>query len=201
MTWFKPIMLYGNCCTVEPLSYDHLDGLIEAVKDGELWNLWYTHIPEPHKMADEIARRLDLQEKQKILPFVTIDSVTGKVAGMTAYLNIDPINCRLEIGGTWNRKSVQRTGINTESKLLLLTHAFESMNCNAVEFRTHFHNHQSRRGIERIGAKFDGILRNHMIMPDKTLRDTCVYSIIANEWPTVKKHLHWLMNKPREVCV
>jgi RimJ/RimL family protein N-acetyltransferase len=111
-------------------------------------------------------------------------------------LNADPINHRLEIGATWYRKSVQRTELNTRCKLLLLTHAFEALNCIAVEFRTHFFNQQSRRGIERLGAKLDGILRNHQIASNGTLRDTCVYSIIASEWPTVRAHLAWELSKP-----
>jgi RimJ/RimL family protein N-acetyltransferase len=116
---------------------------------------------------------------------------------MTTYMNIDAKNRRVEIGSTWYRKAVQRSALNTECKLMLLTHAFESLNCIAVEFRTHFFNHQSRRGIERLGAKLDGVLRQHQVMPDGSLRDTCVYSIIASEWPTVKQHLNFQLTKPR----
>ena len=116
---------------------------------------------------------------------------------MTNYLNIDAANRRLEIGGTWYRESAQRTGINTECKYLMLVHAFEELGCNAVEFRTHYINRRSRDAIERLGAKFDGVLRAHMIMPNGTLRDTAVYSIIAPEWPTIKAHLIWHMEKPR----
>jgi RimJ/RimL family protein N-acetyltransferase len=146
-------------------------------------------------MRAEIERRLDLQRQGSMLPFTVIQNETGKAAGMTTYMNVDAPNRRVEIGSTWYRASVQRTAINTECKLLLLTHAFESMNCIAVELRTHFLNHRSRRAIERLGAKLDGILRNHQIAANGTLRDTCVYSIIAGEWPVAKTHLTWLLQK------
>ena len=186
------IRLQGSYCTIVPLSYEHHDDLVDAVNDGELWRLWYTFVPEPHKMRDNITTRLNLQAEGTMLPFTVIDNHSGKPVGMTTYLNIDKINQRVEIGGTWYRQGAQRTGLNTECKRLLLAHAFETMNCIAVEFRTHAFNQQSRRGIERLGAKLDGILRNHMVMPNGTLRDTYVYSIIASEWPTVKSHLEFL---------
>ena len=148
-------------------------------------------------MQSEIERRLGLQAAGSMLPF-TVKDADGKVAGMTTYMNIDAVNRRLEIGSTWYRKSVQRTALNTECKLLLLRHAFENLGCIAVEFRTHFLNRQSRGAIERLGAKLDGVLRSHMILPNGTLRDTAVYSIIAGEWPTVKANLNWLLEKPRE---
>jgi N-acetyltransferase len=195
MNWLKPLILSGNRCTLAPLAQDHLTELSKAVKDGKLWELWYTLIPKPENMQREVERRLQLQESGNMLPFTIIDNPTNLPIGMTTYLNIDEKNRRLEIGGTWLRKSKQRMGINTEAKYLLLTHAFEKLNCNAVEFRTHYCNQQSRRSIERLGAKLDGILRHHMIMPDGTLRDTCVYSIIAAEWPTVKSHLKWSSQK------
>jgi RimJ/RimL family protein N-acetyltransferase len=128
-----------------------------------------------------------------MLPFAVIDKVTGRTAGMTTYMNIDAVNRRVEIGSTWYRKSVQRTPLNTECKLLLMTHAFESLNCIAVELRTHFFNTQSRRAIERLGAKLDGVLRSHQILPNGSLRDSCVYSVIASEWPTVKANLSWCL--------
>jgi len=197
MSWLMPITLIGDTITLVPLSNNYYNGLVEAVKDGELWKLWYTLIPEPHKMQEEIDRRLDCAANGAMLPFVVIENSTNKVLGMTTFLNLDQANQRLEIGGTWYRNSAQRTGVNTSVKLLLLMYAFESLNCVAVEFRTHFFNQRSRLAIERIGAKLDGILRNHMVMPNGTLRDTCVYSILATEWPAVKTHLRWLMNKPR----
>ena len=171
------------------------------MKDGELWRLWYTTIPEPEKMAAEIDRRLGLQAEGSMLPFAVIDSATGKAVGMTTYMNVDAANRRVEIGSTWYRKSVQRTDLNTHCKLMLLTHAFETLDCIAVEFRTQFFNHQSRRGIERLGAKLDGILRSHQLQPNGTLRDTCVYSIIASEWPTVKAHLTYQLCRPRWTTV
>ena len=197
MTWPPPITLRASRATLEPLAQRHHADLVEAVKDGELWRLWYTTVPEPEKMGAEIDRRLALQSKGSMLPFTVIDNTTSKAVGMTTYMNIDAAHRRLEIGSTWYRRSVQRTDLNTQCKVLLLGHAFETLNCIAVEFRTHFFNHQSRRGIERLGAKLDGILRNHQLASNGTLRDTCVYSIIAPEWPTVKAHLTYQLTRPR----
>ncbi len=198
MSWLEPVTLNGASARLEPLEQRHCGDLTDAVKDGELWRLWYTSIPAPEKMEAEITRRRDLQAAGSMLPFAVIDLASGKAVGMTTYMNVDAVNKRVEIGSTWYRRSVQRTPINTQCKLLLLTHAFESLDCIAVEFRTHFFNHASRRGIERLGAKLDGILRSHQRASDGTLRDTCVYSIIASEWPTVKSHLNWQLSKPRE---
>src|SRR6266446_1825202 len=197
MPWLEPVSLRGADARLEPLSHDQRDGLTEAVKDGELWKLWYTSVPSPDGMAKEIDRRLGLQAAGSMLPFTVFDA-DGKIAGMTTYMNVDAANRRVEIGSTWYAKRVQRSAVNTQCKLLLLTHAFEKLDCIAVEFRTHFFNHQSRRGIERLGAKLDGILRSHQIASNGTLRDTVVYSIIASEWPTVKAHLDYQLNeKPR----
>jgi RimJ/RimL family protein N-acetyltransferase len=194
MSWLEPVTLRGAHARLEPLSQDHCDGLVEAVKDGELWKLWYTFIPRAEDMAKEIERRLSLQRAGSMLPFTVFDA-DGKIAGMTTYMNVDTQNRRVEIGSTWYARRVQRSALNTQCKLLLLTHAFEWLDCIAVEFRTHFFNHQSRRGIERLGAKQDGILRNHQIAPNGTLRDTVVYSIIAAEWRTVKAHLNYQLNE------
>jgi RimJ/RimL family protein N-acetyltransferase len=196
MSWPDPITLRDTHVILEPLSPAHHDDLVESVKDGEFWKLWYTVIVEPEKMRAEIDRRLDLQSKGELLPFAVRDIRTAKVVGMTNYMNIEAAHRRVEIGGTWYRKSVQRTPLNTECKLLLLTHAFETLDCICVELRTHFFNHQSRKAIERLGAKLDGILRNNQIATNGTLRDTCVYSIIAGEWPTVKAHLTWKLTAP-----
>jgi RimJ/RimL family protein N-acetyltransferase len=193
---FEPVLLSGNRVSLVPLAAEHLDGLISAVRDGELWNLWYTSAPEPENVAAEIARRLTMQESGSMIPFTVLDAA-GSIVGMTTYMNIDHANQRVEIGSTWYAKSAQRTGLNTEAKLLLLTHAFETLNCIAVEFRTHIMNQRSRRAIERLGAKLDGILRNHSYARNGTLRDTVVYSIIASEWPSVKAHLAGLMAKQR----
>jgi RimJ/RimL family protein N-acetyltransferase len=197
MPWLEPVTLRGPHAQLKPLSQDHCEGLTEAVKDGELWNLWYTAVPRPEDMPKEIDRRLGLQQAGTMLPFTVFDA-DGKIAGMTTYMNVDAANRRVEIGSTWYAKRVQRSALNTQCKLLLLTHAFEKLDCIAVEFRTHFFNHQSRRGIERLGAKQDGILRSHVIAPNGTPRDTVVFSIIAAEWPTVKAHLSYQLNeKPR----
>jgi RimJ/RimL family protein N-acetyltransferase len=198
MTWLEPVTLRGARITLAPLETRHEPDLCEAVRDGELWNLWYTSIPHPEHMRREIDRRLGLQASGSMLPFVVIDNAGGRVVGMTTYMNVDAANRRVEIGSTWYRRSVQRTEINTQAKWLLLKHAFDQLACIAVEFRTHFFNQQSRRGIERLGAKLDGILRSHQIAANGTLRDTCVYSIVASEWPTVRAHLEWQMARPRQ---
>jgi RimJ/RimL family protein N-acetyltransferase len=197
MPWLEPVTLSGPHAQLKPLSHDHIAGLTEAVKDGELWKLWYTSIPRPEDMGKEIDRRLALQAAGSMLPFTVFDA-DGKIAGMSTYMNVDAANRRVEIGSTWYARGVQRSALNTQCKLLLLTHAFEKLDCIAVEFRTHFFNHQSRSGIERLGAKLDGILRSHQIAANGTLRDTVVYSIVAAEWPTVKAHLTYQLNeKPR----
>jgi len=188
----QDVTLLGAHASLVPLRATHHDELVEAVRDGELWRLWYTAIPTPEAMASEIERRLGLQRAGSMLPFAVLDA-SGKAVGMTTFMNIDANNHRVEIGSTWYRAAVQRTALNSQCKLLLLTHAFEALNCIAVEFRTHWFNHASRRGIERLGAKLDGVLRCHQINPHPdakgTLRDTCVYSIVAAEWPTVRAHL------------
>lgn len=188
MTWPDPVTLRGRHATLEPLQRAHHDGMVEAVRDGELWKLWYTRVPAPDEMRREIDRRLELQERGSMLPFAVRDA-DGTVVGMTTYMNIDAGNKRVEIGSTWYARRVQRTRLNTECKIMLLGHAFETLGCIAVEFRTSFFNTQSRRAIERLGAKLDGILRNHQRYSDGTLRDTCSYSILDTEWPTVKAHL------------
>jgi len=197
MAFAEPLSLRGQHATLEPLGLQHADGAIEAVRDGRLWELWYTAIPSPETVHAEIRRRLDLQSTGSMLPFA-VRTPDGRFAGMTTYMNIDAANRRVEIGSTWYRKSVQRSALNTECKLMLLTHAFEQLGCIAVEFRTHFFNHQSRRGIERLGAKLDGVLRSHQVAPNGSLRDTAVYSIIAGEWPTVRAHLQFQRVKPRD---
>jgi N-acetyltransferase len=197
MPFLEPVTLQGEHARLEPLAHGHRDGLVEAVTDGELWKLWYTFIPKPEDMTKEIDRRLGLFAAGSMLPFTVFDA-DGKIAGMTTYMNVDATNRRVEIGSTWYAKRVQRSALNTQCKRLLLAHAFETLNCIAVEFRTHFFNHQSRRAIERLGAKQDGILRSHQVAPNGTLRDTVVYSIIASEWPTVQAHLDFQLNdKPR----
>ena len=197
MAWLQPVTLRNPRVALEPLDHRHGADLIEAVKDGNLWELWYTHIPKPEGMAAEIDRRLGLQKAGSMLPFAVIDAGTSRAVGMTTYMNVDAVHHRVEIGSTWYRKAVQRSDLNTQCKLLLLTHAFETLACIAVEFRTHFFNQQSRKAIERLGAKLDGILRSHQVSPNGTLRDTCVYSIVASEWPAVKAHLAFQLSRPR----
>lgn len=195
MTWPQPVTLHGTHATLEPLAAAHLDGMVEAVRDGALWKLWYTSVPTPEGMAAEIERRLALQARGRMLPFAVIDA-KGACAGMTTYMNVDAVHKRVEIGSTWYAHRVQRTALNTECKLMLLRHAFETLGCIAVEFRTSFFNHPSRRAIERLGAKLDGILRSHQRHTDGSLRDTCVYSIVEAEWPAVKAHLHFQLERP-----
>ena len=196
MTFLEPLTLTGRYVTLEPLSGDHHDGLADAARDGELWRLWYTSVPSPEQMAGEIERRLALQEQGSMLPFTTrlTDPATGgpgRIIGMTTYMNIDAGTPRVEIGSTWNAASVHGTGTNPESKLLLLRHAFEAVGCPAVEFRTHWLNHQSREAIARLGAKQDGVLRSHSRTRDGLLRDTVVYSILEHEWPMVRAGLEY----------
>jgi N-acetyltransferase len=191
----EPVTLSGRHASLEPLSAAHHDDLLEAVRDGELWKLWYTSIPSAEGMRAEIERRLRLQQAGTMLPFAVRSAASGKMVGMTTFMNIDANHHRVEIGSTWYAKSAQRTPLNTECKLMLLTHAFESLGCIAVEFRTSFFNHASRRAIERLGAKQDGILRSHQRHADGSLRDTCVYSILAHEWPAVKQHLEFKLER------
>ncbi len=196
MSWPEPVVLAGAHATLRPLRTEDRDALVDACRDGELWRLWYTSVPAPDGMAAEIERRLALQAAGSMLPF-TVHDATGRVVGMTSYMHIDAASRRVEIGSTWTRAGAQRTPLNTQCKRLLLGHAFEVLDCIAVEFRTHRLNTQSRRAIERLGAQLDGILRAHMRGRDGTLRDTAVYSITAAEWPTVRSHLDWQLTRPR----
>ncbi|WP_341704894.1 GNAT family protein [Ferrovibrio sp.] len=196
MPWPDPVTLQDDHVALVPLTPAHAADLVAAVQDGDLWKLWYTAIPAPEKMAAEITRRLGLQQQGSMLPFAVIDAASGRAVGMTTYMNIDAANRRVEIGSTWYRKSVQRSSLNSRAKLLLLEHAFERLGCIAVEFRTHFFNRQSRQAIERLGARLDGILRNHQVAGNGTLRDTCVYSILPGEWPAVKAHLRFRIDNP-----
>lgn len=199
MKFADSVTLQGAHTSLVPLTMAHHDGLCEAVRDGELWKLWYTSIPSPESMANEIERRLGSQQLGSMNPFCVLDA-KGSPVGMTTYMNIDQENCRLEIGSTWYRQSAQRSAINTECKLMSLRYAFTNLGCIAVEFRTHFFNQQSRKGIERLGAKLDGVLRSHQMNrhPDAkdSIRDTCVYSILAAEFPTVEANLSFRLQMP-----
>jgi RimJ/RimL family protein N-acetyltransferase len=192
----EPVTLRGSHVLLEPLTSAHAAEAHAAVQEGEIWKHWYTAIPAPEQIETEVARRLDLQSKGSMLAFAVRDA-QGGFAGMTTFMNIDATHRRVEIGSTWYRTSVQRSGLNTEAKLLLLGHAFDHLRCIAVEFRTHWFNFQSRAAIARLGAKQDGVLRNHMVSPNGTLRDTVVFSIIQSEWPTVQAHLRYQLDKPR----
>ncbi len=194
--WPPEVTLRGRTASLVPLTVDHAGDLAEAAAEGDLHKLWYTSIPAPESVAIEIERRLALRAAGSMLPFAVL-TPDGRAVGMTTYMNIDAANRRVEIGSTWVRPSVQRGGLNTECKRMLLGHAFEALDCIAVEFRTHRMNQQSRRAIERLGAQFDGILRAHSVMANGTVRDTAVYSITTPEWPTIRAHLDWEMVRPR----
>ena len=196
MGWPRAVTLHGDSVVLEPLGAAHHDDLVEAVRDGELWNLWYTSVPTPEGMAAEIERRLHEQATGSMMPFALVERASGSTVGMTTYCNSDEANRRLEIGYTFYRKRVQRTRLNTEAKLLLLTHAFETLECIAVEFRTSSMNRQSQAAIERLGARLDGILRSHGHHSNGTLRDTYVYSITAAEWPAIRAGLRHQLDRP-----
>ncbi len=193
----RPVTLTGQHVQLTPLSHAQHDELVEAAVDGELWKLWYTGVPTPEGMKAEISRRLALQAAGSMVPFSVVDLRLRRIVGMTSFMNIDAISPRAEIGSTWYARAVQRTPLNTEAKRLLLAYAFNQVGCIAVELRTHVLNQQSRRAIERLGAKLDGVLRCHQRARDGTLRDTCVYSVIASEWPAVSSHLSWQLERPR----
>lgn len=193
--WPDPVTLQGIHVRLEPLGTHHAPALAEAVRAGDLSSTWYTAVPTPEGMSAEIERRMGLQAAGSMRPFAVLDA-DGVPVGMTTYLNIDARFRRVEIGATWLARRVQRTALNTEAKWLLLRHAFEVLDCIAVEFRTHRFNQQSRRAIERLGAQLDGILRHHQRTADGSLRDTCVYSITAPEWPTVNMHLRTRLDPP-----
>ncbi|MDB5796249.1 MAG: N-acetylglutamate synthase [Paucimonas sp.] len=191
MAFISPVELHGAHASLEPLCAAHHDELNAAAADGQLWKLWYTFVPTPDTMADYIDAALAMREQAGAMPFVIREKASGAVVGSTRFFNVDAANKRVEIGHTWHAARVQRTAINTECKLMLLAHAFETLECIAVEFRTHWMNQQSRAAIARLGAKQDGVLRNHQRMPDGSLRDTVVFSIIQSEWPTVRRHLQY----------
>jgi RimJ/RimL family protein N-acetyltransferase len=193
MAWVEPVVLEGRHVRLEPMAPERLDehaaALGAAVADGTLWNSRVTTIPRPEGMRAYVEKALAELAAGRSLPFVTRDRASGRIVGTTRFMNIEAAHRRLEIGTTWLAQSFQRTAVNTEAKLLMLSHAFETLRCIAVDIRTHEKNAQSRAAIERLGAKLDGILRNHMIMPDGTVRSTASYSIVDAEWPAVKASL------------
>jgi RimJ/RimL family protein N-acetyltransferase len=194
-SWFCETTLKGNLVTLAPLKREYSDELIEAAADGELWKLWYTSVPNSKTIDSYLDQAFTDQTNDRALLFVVIENASQKIIGTTRYCNADPLNKRVEIGYTWYAKSFQKTGTNTECKYLLLTHAFETLNTIAVEFRTHWHNQASRAAIARLGAKQDGVLRNHQKSPEGIYRDTVVFSIIDQEWPAVKKSLEYKMTR------
>lgn len=195
--FIEPVTLQGRHATLEPLALAHLDGIRAAAADGELWRLWYTSVPAPERTADWLAAALEMRDRQGAMPFTVRDNADAAIVGSTRYFHVDAANRRLEVGHTWYAKRAQRTAINTECKLLLLTHAFETLRCIAVEFRTHWFNQASRAAIARLGAKQDGVLRDHQLLPDGSRRDTVVFSITESEWPAAKQHLRFLLERPR----
>ncbi len=178
--------LSGCLAALEPLSLDHVEELAAAVQDGSLHELWYSRVPAPEKMRRDVERRLAQHAAGEVAPWAVRRTNDGAVVGITTFLNLRADHRRLEIGSTWLARSAQGTGLNTEIKLLQLTRAFDTLGCIAVEFRTHWHNHRSRRAIAALGAKQDGVLRNHDLWRDGTVRDVVVFSIIDREWPTVR---------------
>ncbi|GJH15369.1 GNAT family N-acetyltransferase [Caballeronia novacaledonica] len=193
--WIEPVTLEGEHVRLVPLTREHEAALTAAASDGELWKLWYTFVPSPDKTRGYIDTALDMRDRLGAHPFAVIDAKTGDVVGSTRFFNVDEANRRLEIGHTWYARRVQKTALNTEAKLLLLTHAFEKLDAIAVEFRTHFMNHASRTAIARLGAKQDGILRNHQVGRDGVMRDTVVFSIIQSEWPAVRANLNYRLDR------
>ena len=192
-----PVVLEGHGIRLEPLTEAHGDALAAAASDGRLWEFWYIAVPPPEGMKEYVTDALKGQRDGHMLPWAVRDLPTGAIVGSTRYHDIAPAIDRVEIGHTWYAKRAQRTAINTECKLMLLAHAFEKLACIAVEFRTHWFNHASREAIARLGAKQDAVLRNHQLMPDGSKRDTVVFSIIDGEWPAVKRHLKFQLERPR----
>ena len=193
----QPVTLEQAPVRLVPLSLEHEAGLKAAAADGELWTLRVTSVPEPEQTRAYIEAALAGQAAGHRLPFAVLDSASGRVLGSTSYHDIVPGIDRLEIGYTWYARSVQRSAVNTTAKLLLLTHAFETLGAQLVGWRTDNYNFASQRAIERLGAKKDGVLRHHALRRDGTVRDTVMYSLAAGEWPEVKAHLNWLLARPR----
>lgn len=187
--WLQAVVLETELAQLRPLRAEDADALVAAASDGRLWELWYTQVPDAATIEAYVADALREQQLGRALPFAVVERATGRLIGTTRYCNAEATHRRLEIGYTWYAASWQRTALNTQCKLVLLQHAFEMLGCVAVEFRTHWHNQQSRAAIARLGAKQDGVLRNHRLEPDGARRDTVVFSILDSEWPSVRKSL------------
>lgn len=197
MDTLSPVTLTGDLVELRPLDASHHDALVAAATDGELWRLPYTRVPDAAGMAAEIDRRLELRRSGQMLPFTAVRRADDSVIGMTTFCNLAPADRRAEIGYTWNARSAQRTGTNTEAKLLMLAHAFDVWGCVRVELRTDGRNLQSQAAIERLGAHRDGVLRRHTVMPDGFVRDTVVYSVLDHEWPDVRARLRGFLDTAR----
>ena len=194
----QPVTLTDGRIRLEPMSLDHVDALKAAAADGELWNLRVTSVPTPEDTRAYVERAIEMREQGTRLPFVVVDlEAGGRVIGSSSYHDIIPVVDRLEIGWTWYARSTQRSHVNTCAKLLLLVHAFETLNAQVVGWRTDSDNFASQKAIERLGAKRDGVIRHHAIRRDGTVRDTVMYSVTAGEWPEVKAHLRYQQDKPR----
>ena len=189
MIHVRPLILEGRGIRLEPLAAEHADALAAAAGDGRLWDLWYTAVPPPDGMAAYVATALKGQQDGHMLPWVVRDAASGTIIGSTRYHDIAPAIDRVEIGYTWYGESRQRTNVNTTCKLLLLEHAFETLKCKVVGLRTDNFNFRSQRAIEGLGAKKDGVIRHFALRRDGTVRDTVMYSILAAEWPDVRRHL------------
>jgi N-acetyltransferase len=195
MSWLQEVELHTELLYLRPLRAADKPALLEAAADGRLWELWYTQVPGIDTLDVYVDYALSEQAAGRALPFAVVEKSSGKVIGTTRYCNAEPANRRLEIGYTWYASRVQRSAINTQCKLALLQHAFEQLDAIAVEFRTHWHNQASRAAIARLGAKQDGVLRNHRLEPDGARRDTVVFSILDNEWPSVRKSLQFKLDR------
>jgi RimJ/RimL family protein N-acetyltransferase len=191
---FDPVVLEGSAVRLEPLAEAHKQGLCEAIADGELWKLYVTLVPHPDAIDTFLGNARAAHEAGDGLAFAIVDRATNRIAGSTRFMKANIANRRVEIGFTFLGSSWQRTSFNTEAKLLMLTHAFETLEMNRVEFLTDYFNERSRRAILRLGAKEEGILRNHMVMPNGRVRDSVLYSIIRNEWAGVKQHLSFKLS-------
>ncbi len=194
----EPLTLEGGGVRLVPMTRDHVAGLEQAARDGELWNLRVTSVPEPGAAAAYVDAALKGYDDGHMLPFVVQDTASGTVIGTSRYHDIVPAVERLEIGYTWYRKSVQRSHVNTTCKLLLMQHAFETLGARLVGWRTDNYNFASQKAIERLGARKDGVLRHHAPRRDGTIRDTVMYSMAAGEWPEVKAHLQYQLARPRD---
>ncbi|MBX7229357.1 MAG: GNAT family N-acetyltransferase [Burkholderiaceae bacterium] len=195
--FIKNIVLQAQGIRIEPMTVAHEEGLRAAAADGQLWKLRFTSVPEPENTLKYIQTALKMREDQTREPYVIRDLKSGNIIGSSSYHDIVPAIKRVEIGYTWYGASWQRTHVNTTCKLLLMTHAFETLECKVVAWRTDILNIASQRAIERLGAKKDGVLRHHALRRDGTVRDTVIYSMLAQEWPEAKKQLLYLINKPR----